>query len=154
MTPEQHRFEFCGYTYVWIFFQWLFITVLCDSQLFESADVEPQIWRADLSKYLARTLGTWDTEMELLGFSFCLIYPGLGSGKVSKPGNANGCRQKKKSLRNTYSLSNKRTRKGAMSKDRPSKHLKIIIKKNCDPLPHQLRPSGEPKCPSSPKREQ
>ena len=52
MTPEQHRFEFCGYTYVWIFFQWLFITVLCDPQLFESADVEPQIWRANCKDIL------------------------------------------------------------------------------------------------------
>ena len=36
--------------------------------------------------------------MEFLGFSFCLIYPGLGSGEASKAGNVIGADQKKKKI--------------------------------------------------------
>lgn len=56
--------------------------------------------------------------MEFLGFSFCLIYPGLGSGEASKAGKSIGADQKKKkkrkSLRKAYSLSNQKARKGAV----------------------------------------
>ena len=47
MTVEQHGFERHGFTYMWIFYSVLNTTILHYPGLVESADVEPQVWRAN-----------------------------------------------------------------------------------------------------------